>query len=396
MPSELPPSSPSRFRRAKNLVFSLEDEELVDIEKLLRGEIATRKGSVIKARSARGAKLVQLTPQQFAFLGRLSADDPTAVTDTDLALVEPLLQAGLIVAVDDGPDEDAEISRAGWHPAAAVFHATMRAEARSPKARIDFHGLVADLDSMFTKLVAQHGEPPPAFYERDDRQQRIPLPSEHADSSLSSLLSRRTTVRDFDRTRAMTLEQLATLVHQVWGCHGVSRFADVTLLRRTSPSGGSLHSVEVYPVVLRVAGLASGIYHYNAERHALDQLKTVNREDLEQLVSEVGVGQHWMADASVVFVMTARFPRSYWKYPKSARAFGVVLMDVGHLGQTFYLSATEQGFGAFFSAAIDPRRLDVELDLDGFSEGPIAVCGAGFPATEQPLAKPYVSFDRSS
>ncbi|MDF5808502.1 hypothetical protein P4123_14470 [Pseudomonas aeruginosa] len=45
-------------------------------------------------------------------------------------------------------------------------------------------------------------------------------------------------------------------------------------VRKTSPSGGSLHPVEVYPIVLNVDGIERGIYHYSVRRHGLERLWT--------------------------------------------------------------------------------------------------------------------------
>ena len=69
------------------------------------------------------------------------------------------------------------------------------------------------------------------------------------------------------------MNELATLLRWVWGAHGTLRLAGADLgLRRTSPSGGSLHPIEVYPLVRRVEGIAPGLYHYLGREHALERI----------------------------------------------------------------------------------------------------------------------------
>ncbi len=47
-------------------------------------------------------------------------------------------------------------------------------------------------------------------------------------------------------------------------------------------------------------------------------------------------GQEFLKDAAAVFLMTAVFPRTMWKYC-FARAYRVVLLDAGDLCQKFCL-----------------------------------------------------------
>ena len=117
---------------------------------------------------------------------------------------------------------------------------------------------------------------------------------------------------------------------------------------KTSPSGGARHSIEVYPVALRVDGIHTGIYHYAPREH---QLALIRSAPLEQLASEaVGwfANQPWVADACVVFLMTSVLERSMWKY-RHSHAYRVVLLDAGHLGQTFHIVCT--ALASIFRAA---------------------------------------------
>ena len=112
------------------------------------------------------------------------------------------------------------------------------------------------------------------------------------------------------------------------------------------------------------------------------------------LVEEATAGQWYFADADVVFVMTARFGRSFWKYRRHAKAFRTLLLDAGHLSQTFYLVCTELGLGPFVTAALDDDALERVLGLDPLREGVLALCGCGRPPAQRgPLEASFTPLD---
>ncbi|MDQ3789177.1 MAG: SagB/ThcOx family dehydrogenase, partial [Actinomycetota bacterium] len=153
-----------------------------------------------------------------------------------------------------------------------------------------------------------------------------------------ALRSRRTR-RSFSR-EPITLREFSTVLLWTWGKQQVATAPDLgEYLFKTSPSGGARHPVEVYPIVMRVDGVEPGAYHYSVERHSLERLGDVPAET--RLVHLCG-GQRWVADAAVIFFMTAVVTRSMWKY-RNAHAYRVVLLDAGHVGQTFHLVCTTMG-----------------------------------------------------
>jgi putative peptide maturation dehydrogenase len=223
----------------------------------------------------------------------------------------------------------------------------------------------------------------------------IELPAAEDDAPVLQTLSRRRTVREFDSQSSMTLDELGAVLYHVFGCHGSMSIDDdaLVVLKKTSPSGGALHPTEAYPLVLDVDGLAPGIYHYDVERHGLETLAEMDRRQAQQLANEFTVGQSFPRHAHVLVVLTTRFHRNYWKYRVHRRSYTVLLMDAAHLSQTFYLVCTELGLGAFVTALINSRAIERSLALDGFAEGPLAVCGCGRPAPDpvglDPEFRPY-------
>jgi nitroreductase len=55
----------------------------------------------------------------------------------------------------------------------------------------------------------------------------------------------------------------------------------------------------------------------------------------------------------------------------------VVLLDAGHLGQTFALAATSLGLAPFCTAAIDDPRIEQHLGVDGIDEAVLFAVGVG-------------------
>ena len=79
----------------------------------------------------------------------------------------------------------------------------------------------------------------------------------------------------------------------------------------------------------------------------------------------------------MLVVLAARFQRTYWKYRNHAKAWKVIQLDAGHLSQNLYLSATELGYGAFITAAMNDECAERCFELDGVDAGAVAVCGFG-------------------
>jgi putative peptide maturation dehydrogenase len=265
---------------------------------------------------------------------------------------------------------DDELTSRGWWPDAAALHAGARWEgvrARVPQPDGSITPRRVDSEPALTPFPDRGGE-------------RTALAWNGAASPLRQLLARRRTVRRFDESSHVDASELAVLLRWVWGAHGTLALAGHDVgLRRTSPSGGSLHPVEVYPLVRRVEGVASGLYHYLGGEHALEAVAQLDTPGVAALVEAATAGQWFFAGADVAFVMTARFGRSFRKYRRHAKAYRTIFLDAGHLSQSFYLLCTELGLGPWVTAALDESVLEQALALDPLEEGVIALCGCGRP-----------------
>ena len=199
-------------------------------------------------------------------------------------------------------------------------------------------------------------------------------------ADLLSTLVNRKTVRDFATQQKTTLDDVASLLDLVWGTLGVVGEGGNLVVKKTSPSAGALHPTEVYPLVLRVEGLEPGIYHYRVADRDLETLETMDLSRAEDLADLFCAGQFYPRGAHVLFIMCTRFERNFWSYRKHPKAYRTLLLDVGHLSQTFYLVCTALGLGPFFTSAINDIDIDRELGLDSSKQSAIGICGCGIPA----------------
>ena len=201
----------------------------------------------------------------------------------------------------------------------------------------------------------------------------LPLARAFPDSEFIRVLMTRRTHRRFSK-QEVTLEAVSQLLSLVWGVTGYlhSRiFGNLPI--KTSPSGGARHPGEVYVMALRVKGLRAGLYHYHPAHHHLKRISTNATPDRASLYC---ARQEYVKDAAALFLMTAVFRRSMWKYGH-ARAYRVVLLDAGHLCQTFCLVATWLGLAPFCTAALKDTMIEEDLGIDGIRESILYVAGVG-------------------
>ena len=322
---------------------------------------------------------------------------PIGDVPADSETIVGLAHKGVLVSDDQGGPlaelraREERLRNEQWHPHAATFHFLERRRDVDNSPPESWTPSAEDVDVAMTYFARQFGSPPPHFHALDGSN-RIELPRPSA-RKLDDLLRARRTVRSFESAKNVSRDQFSILLSRVFGCHGYVRLTgEFVTLRKSSPSGGGLHPIEAYPLIVSVDGIDPGLYHYNVEAHALDLIEHLPGERARELIVELTAGQTHFAGADALVVLTGRFYRSFWKYRRSGRAYAVLLMDAGHLSQTFYLACTDLGLGAFVTAAVNATNVDERLGLDGCSEGTLAICGCGVPGPPGPLdaVSPYI------
>lgn len=231
--------------------------------------------------------------------------------------------------------------------------------------------------SIEAKLATLPATKAPPQFKRIPGVRSIPLPASGVDTdTFFQTLHARRTHRDFAQD-AVSLTSVAKLIQTTWGVQGFFQAPGFGKLPyKTSPSGGARQPIEVYLMALNVRGLKRGLYHYEANAHRLARL---SGKASPQRASAFCGDQPYFAGAAALFIMTAVFARTLWKYGR-ARAYRVILLEAGHLGQTFCLTATRMGLAPFSTAALNDSLVEKELGIDGISESVIYITGVGIPS----------------
>jgi len=281
----------------------------------------------------------------------------------------------------------------GWNLYAAAYRFLTRWR------NVDIRGGETEVplpsEEVLREFVARRGPPPPPFRPAADPLACVSLPHRQPSGDLYRALASRRTTRSFDGSRTLALDDFALVLDQVFGCHGYASTAggEIVTLKRTSPSAGGLHPIEAFPLVVHVDGVQPGLYHYDAERHALEMVESLEHRAARKLATECVCGQTYFGSAHALVFFVARFERTHWKYQRHPKAYASILLDAGHLSQTLYLLAAELGLGAFVTTVINDAAIDERLGLDGVDEGTVAVCGLGIPGERSPLDPVFLPFE---
>jgi SagB-type dehydrogenase family enzyme len=215
-----------------------------------------------------------------------------------------------------------------------------------------------------------------------------PAPSAEEDPSpdLWTCVSGRRSVRSYGATPLSLLE----LSRLLWASAGITT-SYITPhgqdFYRAAPTAGALYPIETYIVANKVEGLEPGLYHYRVagvdilERpivegsHSLEQLKT---GDLRSDISAAALDQLMCAKAGAIFLWTAVFARSVWKYRE--RAYRYFYLDAGHMAAHLSLAAVAQGLGSCPIAAFYDDEINALLGVDGETEGIVYMTAVGRPS----------------
>lgn len=325
-----------------------------------------------------------MQPEEFELIARVPATQWIDEEELDPAVLRSLADKGLVLTEASAGEpaalrqRDEALMANEWNIYAATYHyMTQWSGVEGAEGEEDVALLRANAKAAARSLLERHGPPPGEFADmRPGAERRLPGAARQG-QLYDALMARRTT-RAFDLDAPMTLEQLDTVLRYVFGCQGYARnTADVVCIKRTSPSGGGLHPVDVYPIVSDVSDVAPGIYQYDARAHSLILLESLGGDEARALATAFMAGQGFFGTAHVSFVLTARYYRSHWKYRRHDRAYAGILMDAAHLSQTLYLVSADLNLGAFVTMAINGRDIEARLGLDGVAEGVVAMSGCG-------------------
>ena len=197
----------------------------------------------------------------------------------------------------------------------------------------------------------------------------IPFPEQIETLTFKETVRNRKSIRSFS-DKPLSLEQFGYLLWSTTGIQRVEGGYDF----RNAPSAGALYPIETYCFANNVNGLDMGLYHYNIKLHLLEEL---NIGDFSFSLSLACLGQEMLASAQVVFIWSAIFERSKWKYKQ--RAYRYVYLDCGHIAQNLALCASSLGLGSCQVGAFYDDEINNIVGLDGKEESVIYLSVVGNP-----------------
>jgi SagB-type dehydrogenase family enzyme len=209
----------------------------------------------------------------------------------------------------------------------------------------------------------------PEIYKSYPPSKTIQLPTQFQEPSINftEVLRKRKSIRSFS-TEPLSKVDLAFLL---WASTGIQR-TEHGYEFRTAPSAGALYPIETYIATTNVEDVLSGIYHYNIKDHLLEEIKSGNfGNDL----AHAALDQEMFADSSVVFIWTAIFRRSKWKY--SERAYRYTYLDAGHIAENLALATVSINCGSCQVGAFFDEEVNSIVGVDGTEESSIYLSVVG-------------------
>lgn len=187
------------------------------------------------------------------------------------------------------------------------------------------------------------------------RLERVALLSTPQLKGIAKIMHRRRSMRDFSGA-PISKNMLSYILYSACGLIRLDKNIDNS--RRPYPSAGARYSIEVYPVILRCAGMEKGLYHYNVGEHTLELLL---KKDLSSLLEKIMGKQPLILTASAIFIITGVLDRNRIKY--GDRGYRFALLEAGHLGQNLCLLSTELGLGSCPIGGYIDSAIDSLLDI---------------------------------
>ena len=295
--------------------------------------------------------------------GDLARRFPQAPVAAIRAAIRDLTRHGLIApASGNGRPSHALDSWSHWAPLASAYHFTTKDPAIP-------HG---EQHQQIEDSLALVPEPAVADAPRT-RSGAVRLPSGRSHDLFTQTLLDRRTWRVFGR-KAISLARLAELLQLSVGVQrwGKTPQGDPVAFK-TSPSAGARQPIVAYVAVRRVQGLGAGLYRYSASGHSLERIAAgMTSRRLEAYVGR----QWWFGSASAIVFLAGRIGHVAGRYDHP-RAYRFLLLEAGHVCQTFCLTATWMGLAPFCTAALADSRIERDFGMSGIDEIVLYAAGVG-------------------
>lgn len=173
-------------------------------------------------------------------------------------------------------------------------------------------------------------------------------------SNFFEILSKRRSKRGYKRA-SLSLKEISLLCYAAQGVTGIAG----PYLLRTAPSAGALYPIETYLAVNFSSEIEPGIYHLEVRDFSLALLK---KGYMGKILSDLALGQAFLASASIVFIWSAVLARTISKY--GSRGLRYIFMDVAHICQNVLLASEALGLKACPVGAFLDEEVNKFLELE--------------------------------
>ena len=191
----------------------------------------------------------------------------------------------------------------------------------------------------------------------------LPKPKYKGYVTLEETLKERRSIREFSE-EPLTSQEVSQLL---WAMQGITEKSG----KRTAPSAGALYPLEIYLLCGNVKNIAAGVYKYNPFKHHILKIK---EGDKREEISYASLGQPWVKNASVNFIIAAVYERTTRKYGEKGIRY--VHIEVGHAAQNLLLQATALRIGAVPVGAFDENEVRKVIGLKN-NEQPLYIISVG-------------------
>jgi len=171
---------------------------------------------------------------------------------------------------------------------------------------------------------------------------QLPAPKMSGGVPLMQALKLRHSTREYS-DRPLPLPVLSDLL---WAAFGINRPSG----DRTVPYWRHIMVIDVYAV------MADGVWFYEPKAHQL-------RKHLSGDIRAATGQQDFVAGAPLNLVYVAHGERMHDVPPEERRLYASV--DAGFIGQNVYLFCASEGLGSVFRAAVDYKKLENAMRLEG-------------------------------
>jgi SagB-type dehydrogenase family enzyme len=200
---------------------------------------------------------------------------------------------------------------------------------------------------------------------------KLPPPKIQEKVSLETAIKNRRTIRSF-ALRSLSLTHCSQLL---WAAQGITQDNG---FKRGAPSAGALYPIDIYTIVGEdcVSGLESGVYHYDSDGHYISLIST---QDLRNKLARAALSQMWIANAPLIFLITAEYSRITQKYGR--RGIRYAIIEAGHVAQNILLQSEALGLGAGLVGAFNDDEIKQSMDLNPDHE-PLLILPVGYKAKD--------------